>query len=45
MPIATGIKVANPDLKVLALGGDGTRLPLVADTSSTRRAEISIFAT
>src|SRR5919206_5380980 len=23
MPIATGIKVANPDLKVLALGGDG----------------------
>ena len=23
MPIATGIKVANPDLKVLAMGGDG----------------------
>src|ERR1700730_11045410 len=23
MPIATGIKVANPQLKVLALGGDG----------------------
>ena len=23
MPIATGIKVANPDLKVLAVGGDG----------------------
>lgn len=23
MPIATGIKVGNPDLKVLALGGDG----------------------
>ena len=23
MPIATGVKVANPDLKVLALGGDG----------------------
>src|SRR5918912_2617942 len=23
MPIATGIKVANPNLKVLALGGDG----------------------
>jgi 2-oxoglutarate ferredoxin oxidoreductase subunit beta len=23
MPIATGIKVANPDLKVLVLGGDG----------------------
>src|SRR5438874_7154839 len=23
MPIATGIKVANPELKVLALGGDG----------------------
>ncbi|HYW86826.1 MAG TPA: thiamine pyrophosphate-dependent enzyme, partial [Chloroflexota bacterium] len=23
MPIATGIKVANPSLKVLALGGDG----------------------
>ena len=23
MPIATGIKVANPDLKVLAFGGDG----------------------
>ena len=23
MPIATGIKVANPRLKVLALGGDG----------------------
>ena len=23
MPIATGVKVANPDLKVLAVGGDG----------------------
>lgn len=23
MPIATGVRVANPDLKVLALGGDG----------------------
>jgi 2-oxoglutarate ferredoxin oxidoreductase subunit beta len=23
MPIATGVKVANPELKVLALGGDG----------------------
>src|SRR5947207_6006662 len=23
MPIATGVKIANPDLKVLALGGDG----------------------
>jgi len=33
MPIATGIKVANPNLKVLAMGGDG-------DASGSRRREM-----
>lgn len=31
MPIATGIKVANPDLKVLAMGGDGDAFAIGGD--------------
>jgi 2-oxoglutarate/2-oxoacid ferredoxin oxidoreductase subunit beta len=35
MPIATGIKVANPNLTVLALGGDGDAFAIGTSTSVT----------
>ena len=41
LPFAMGIKVANPNLEVIGVGGDGDGLALAQDTLSTLEEETS----